>query len=64
MDEQTEILRGILLEMKGLNARATTTNERLGELKGELTSEVGSLRDERILQARLVVDHVMKLLCS
>jgi predicted RNase H-like nuclease (RuvC/YqgF family) len=46
MDEQLEVLRAIWGEMKGLNGRVTTTNERLDELRGELKAEMGELRGE------------------
>jgi hypothetical protein len=46
MDEQVELLRGIWNEMKALNGRVTTTNERLDDLRSEFRSEMGGLRTE------------------
>jgi len=46
MDEQLEVLRAIWGEMKGLNGRVNTTNERLDELRRELKTEIGELRVE------------------
>jgi hypothetical protein len=49
MDEQVELLRGIWNEMKALNGRVDTTNERLGNLEGGLNTLRGgldSLHDE------------------
>jgi polyhydroxyalkanoate synthesis regulator phasin len=44
MDEQLEVLRAIWGEMKGLNGRVNTTNERLDDLRRELKTEIGELR--------------------
>jgi predicted nuclease with TOPRIM domain len=44
MDEHLEVLRAIWSEMKGLNGRVNTINERLDDLRRELKTEMGELR--------------------
>jgi hypothetical protein len=46
MDEQVELLRGIWNEMKSLNGRVSTTNERLDAVRTELKAEMATTRTD------------------
>jgi hypothetical protein len=51
-EEQVEILRGIWNEMKALNARLETTNERLDQVRTDLNERI-DLTNERIDRVRI-----------